>query len=82
MSWAPFAPDRWRRIEELFHACLDLPEDCRADLIGQSCGSDECMRREIESLLAADDQESPVIAGIIDQATITLLVEGDDDGLQ
>lgn len=78
MTGPSFAPDRWRRIEELFHAAIDLPEDESAEFLRQTCGADEELRREIESLLAADDRESPVIAGIVDDAAASLLDEEDD----
>jgi hypothetical protein len=78
MTGPSFAPDRWRRIEELFDAAIDLPAAERAGFLRQSCGADEDLRLEIESLLAADDRESRVIAGIVDHATASLLEEDDD----
>jgi hypothetical protein len=76
MSSAPFLHERWRRIEELFHQVVDMPEDQRADILSRAC-QDTAMRREIEALLATDDQESPRIAGIVDNATNSLLDEED-----
>ncbi len=79
MSEAPFTPDRWRRIEELFHASIELPEEQRAKFLQDACGNDERMRCELESLLAADDEESPLIASIVDNATATLLLKDDSE---
>jgi len=70
---APPAPDRWRRIEEIFHASVDLPKVQRAAFLAQACGSDEELRTEIESLFEADYQESTLIAGIVDQAASSLV---------
>ncbi len=51
--------DRWRKIEELYHSALERQESRRAAFLGQECGGDESLRREVESLLAqADDTEN------------------------
>jgi len=44
--------ERLRQIEDLYHAALALPPAARESFIKQSCGDDEDLRREIESLLA------------------------------
>jgi hypothetical protein len=75
MSGVAFAPDRWRRIEELFHSTIELPESQRLDYLRDQCGADDQLRQEIESLLKADYQESPLIAGIVDDATNSLMLE-------
>lgn len=79
MNGPSFAPERWHRMEELFHAAIDMPKAERAEFLRQTCGDDEDLRREIESLLAADHQESLVIAGIVDVATASLLEEEVDE---
>ncbi|MGC2110914.1 MAG: protein kinase [Candidatus Korobacteraceae bacterium] len=48
--------DRWRRIEELFHAALELDPNDRAAFLQQSCGSDTELRQEVESLLDASEE--------------------------
>jgi Tfp pilus assembly protein PilF len=49
--------ERFRKVEEIFHAALEKPagED-RDTLIGESCGSDESLRTEIGGLLANDER--------------------------
>jgi len=44
-------PDRWRRVEQLYHAVIRLEEHERAKFLENSCSDDASMRREIESLL-------------------------------
>jgi hypothetical protein len=73
VNGAAFPPERWRRIEEIFHASLELPADRREAFLLQSCGADHQLKAEIEGLLAADYQESALIAGIVDDATAGLL---------
>src|SRR5689334_16937325 len=43
--------DRWRRIEDLFHRALALPEDARAAMVEREAGADREMRRQIEEML-------------------------------
>jgi len=43
--------DRWRRIEELFHAALDLEPQARPAFLQQACGADAELQKEVESLL-------------------------------
>lgn len=45
------APNSWPRIKELFDEATDLPSPARARLLA---GEPETVRREVESLLAAD----------------------------
>ena len=63
---APFAPDaaaeRWRLTEELFNAVVELSPEERAAYLRAATGDDEAMRREVESLLAADAAPPPLLA--------------------
>ena len=45
---------RFRRIEKLFHAAQPLTEPERTTFLTRACGADTDLRREVESLLAAD----------------------------
>jgi eukaryotic-like serine/threonine-protein kinase len=59
-------PERWRRVEELYHSALSLPEERRADFLESSCKQDKGLRSEVESLLAHQEMsegfiESPAI---------------------
>jgi eukaryotic-like serine/threonine-protein kinase len=42
----------WHRVEELCHRALELDESGRAEFLDRSCGNDQQLRREVESLLA------------------------------
>ncbi len=54
-------PERWRRIDALFHAASGLPAAARAQLLTQSCGGDAELRAEVESLLGYDGSADPFI---------------------
>ena len=47
-------PERLRQIEDLYHAALELPRAKREAFIKNSCGRDEDLRRELETLLAVN----------------------------
>jgi serine/threonine protein kinase len=44
-------PERWRRVEELYHAALTRNESDRAAFLASACDGDETLRRDVESLL-------------------------------
>jgi tetratricopeptide (TPR) repeat protein/tRNA A-37 threonylcarbamoyl transferase component Bud32 len=44
-------PERWQQIENVFNAALACPPRERAALLVKTCGGDEALRREVESLL-------------------------------
>jgi eukaryotic-like serine/threonine-protein kinase len=48
--------ERWRRVEELYHAARSLAGDARTRFLLQQCARDESLRSEVESLLAQSDQ--------------------------
>jgi serine/threonine protein kinase len=52
-------PDRWHKIERLYHAALEQEGAQRAALLGQACAGDESLRLEVESLLAQEGQSFP-----------------------
>jgi serine/threonine protein kinase/Tol biopolymer transport system component len=43
-------PERWREIERLYYAALDRDAVERTAFLNEACGSDEALRREVESL--------------------------------
>ncbi len=47
--------DRWKKIEELYHAVRKLDAGERRAFLQQACAGDEELRREIESLLACEN---------------------------
>jgi hypothetical protein len=75
MIESQFAPDRWRRLEELFQASVDIPEGERDAFLREECGTDDQLRLEVENLLASDLEESPLIGSIVDNATNSLLID-------
>lgn len=55
------ATERWQRIEELFHATLQLEAAERAGYLLSECVGDEVLRREVESLITASENSPAFI---------------------
>ncbi len=51
-------PERFRLVEEIFHAALSRVESERAVFLAQACGGDMTLQRDVESLLA---QPAPMV---------------------
>jgi eukaryotic-like serine/threonine-protein kinase len=47
-------PNRWRRVEDLYHALLNLPADERPAFLNDACRDDVALRQEVESLLSCE----------------------------
>jgi len=59
-------PERYREVERLYQAALELPPADRAALLEVGCAQDDSLRREVEWLLAQDAEtgsflESPAL---------------------
>ena len=57
---------RWQQVEKLYHAALERGAEERAPFLAQACAGDEPLRRDVEALLAYEDQaekfiESPAL---------------------
>ena len=72
--------ERWRRINELFHAALEREADDRGAFIDEACAGDPALRTEVLSLLQM--HSGP---GVVDRPAVEaapgLLLTGDDDPL-
>ncbi|HXT20620.1 MAG TPA: serine/threonine-protein kinase, partial [Thermoanaerobaculia bacterium] len=55
-------PQRWQRIDALFHAALALPEGARAAFLDDVCAGDPALRDELQALL--DSHQS---SGVLDR---------------
>jgi eukaryotic-like serine/threonine-protein kinase len=59
-------PELWDRVEDLYYRVLQMDDGLRAEFLERSCGDDDVLRREVESLLAHEKQaknfiESPAL---------------------
>jgi serine/threonine protein kinase len=61
-------PERWQRVEEVFAEALEVGEGERSHVLRRHCEGDEELRREVESLLAADRRGQH--AGFLDESVM------------
>jgi len=57
--------EQWQQIEKIFYAAMELPHGEREAFVSQACAGDEDLRREVQALLAANQNaesflDSPV----------------------
>jgi eukaryotic-like serine/threonine-protein kinase len=48
-------PERWQDVKRVVNSALELAPDERPAYLERACSSDDALRREVESLLAAED---------------------------
>src|SRR5215831_12529954 len=58
--------ERWQEVERLYHSTLEKAVSERAAFLAKACAGDDELRREVESLLAYEEQaanfiESPAL---------------------
>jgi len=67
--------ERWQEIKNVLEAVLQMDSEKRPAFLDQACASDQSLRREVESLLAADKQaqtnflECPPLATRLEKGT-------------
>ncbi len=54
-------PERWRQVEEIFQAALDLSPDDRKRYVSDVCQEDTDLRRDVESLLSQYDSAGELL---------------------
>jgi TolB-like protein/Flp pilus assembly protein TadD len=71
---------QWRQIESLYHAARERTPKERARFLEDACGSDEALRREVESLLANEDLASTFLEPEIAAETDETIAAGERIG--
>jgi Tol biopolymer transport system component/predicted Ser/Thr protein kinase len=78
-------PDRWRQVDNLYHAALEREPEGRSEFLRKACRTDEDLRREVESLLVQDVSAEGVFdrpacesaPGLIEDPAETALAPGE-----
>jgi serine/threonine-protein kinase len=77
-------PERWRKVEELYHSARDKGPDGASAFLEQACGSDEELKREVTALLAHNTEVESVLdrpaLDLADPLGDTTLAEGKQYG--
>ena len=56
-------PERWQQIETLYHSALEQEPLQRSAFLAKSCGEDDELRREVDSLLLQTGSTSALVDG-------------------
>ena len=75
MEKTKLSQEEWRRVEEVYHEALEHRPESRAAFVIAACSGDSSLRREVESLLAADGGKT-----LVDQPAMDIAAELLDDG--
>ena len=65
-------PERWQQIDKLLESALEREESERSAFLDEACVGDESLRKEVESLLAADEQAED----LIEAPAVEMVAEG------
>ena len=67
------SPERWRRVEDLFHAALERAPEQRQAFLDGACNGDTELRRQVDRLLSKEEQAGSFLERpAIDDMTATL----------
>ncbi len=69
-------PDRWKRLEEIYHAARTRDSAGRAAYVAEACGDDEDLRLQIESLLIHGEALSQLDTTVVRGAAPAPLTAG------
>ena len=75
------APERWQKIEQVYHAALEREESQRAAYLHEICAGDEAMRREVESLLRHEKGANSFLDAPAVEAAAKMLGEERDQSM-
>ncbi len=70
-------PERWQQVDEIFQAAIELKAEERSAFIENACADDEELRREVESLITADEQGLSFVDEPAFQVAAGLLATGE-----
>src|SRR5438477_5127425 len=68
-------PERWQQVGKLYQAALALPPDEREAFLDDACVGDTALRREVESLLGAEERAGSFLASGAMKDVAKMLVE-------
>ena len=70
------SPERWRRIEEIYHLALGSAPERRAQVLAERCGDDPELHRDVEALLTQSDSSGELRLPV--EETAARLFDGDE----
>jgi eukaryotic-like serine/threonine-protein kinase len=71
--------ERWQQVDEIFQAAIELKAEERPAFVERACAGDEELRREVESLITADEQGLSFVDEPAFQLAAGLLATGEPE---
>src|SRR2546426_216695 len=68
-------PERWHQLEQIYNSVLECNPEERNAFLGNACAGDEALRKEVESLLACNDEAEAFIESPAMEAAARALAE-------
>jgi Tol biopolymer transport system component/serine/threonine protein kinase len=68
-------PERWQQIDKVLQAVLECPPDQRTGFLDETCGGDEALRKEVESLLGFHERATSFMEAPAREAALRALAE-------
>src|SRR5215813_1698373 len=72
-------PERWQKVNDLFHSALKCDPADRAAFLEKACGDDSALRTEIESLITSHDNSDGLVEAYPFEAAMGLFKEDQAD---
>src|SRR6266568_6680623 len=72
-------PERWQQLDILFHSALELSQKERAEFLDEACAGNDLLRREVEALIAANEQAGSFIEKPALEVEARSLAKGQSD---
>ncbi len=72
-------PERWQQLDTLFHSALELSQKERAEFLDEACAGNDLLRREVEALIAANEQAGSFIEKPALEVEARSLAKGQSD---
>jgi serine/threonine protein kinase len=69
-------PERWQRVDELFHLALEQEPAQRAQFLDRACGNDKTLRSQLDLLISSHDQAESFIENPASDLAAELLARG------
>jgi serine/threonine-protein kinase len=70
--------ERWQQVERIYHAVLEHGAEGRAAFLAEASAGDDSLRREVESLLAYEDQAENFIESPALEVVAKMMSDGQD----
>jgi serine/threonine protein kinase len=68
-------PERYRQIDELFRAALEIQPNKRSEFVSSACSGDQSLKGEVEALIAFAEREWDLIDGPVPEIATLFLPE-------